>query len=320
MTFEENHNVHFQVRKRDDLPKEIKGKAKWTQIGERDWSYTVHVEGNPRPVEYINDAWYRTRWSVDAQKYYTNLSQKIEHPEQLGLGTKTTPILSETDQRCLQGVPRIEETNEGQEEGPRTQSQEDPEAEESDCGQEKEPSMKILGLLDQETFRRVLYGDVEEDTRIDEELSMLIEKVEVTTTETMSKATQTTKAHDRREGSAGVNPIRPANTIANQVRTLQGQNLYEQRGTPRPDHTRLPQRTFGNRHQGHGPPEGNPPARGPPEGEDLDDKEEDELQTGKMSSQIDIFNGDRTKAKKFQIEFGLARMTNPHHQNMRVPM
>ena len=39
-----------------------------------------------------------------------------------------------------------------------------------------------------------------------------------------------------------------------------------------------------------------------------------------MSSHIDIFDGDRTKAKKFQIEFGLARMTNPHHQNMRVPM
>ena len=320
MTFEDNRNVHFQVRERDDLPKEIKGEANWTQIGERDWSYAVHVEGNPRPVEYINDAWYRTRWSVDAQKYYTNSSQKIEHPEQLGLGTKATPILSEVDQSRLQGVPRIEETNEGQEEGPSTQLQEDPEAEETSSGREGEPSTRILGLLDQETFRRVLHGDVEGDARIDEELSTLIEKVEVTTTETMSKITQTIKAHNRREGSAGANPMRPADTIADQVRTLQGQNLYGQGGTPRPDHTRLPQRTFGNRRQDHGPPGGNPPARGPPEGEDLDDEEEDELQTGKLSSQIGIFNGDWTKAKKFQIEFGLARMTNPHHQNMRVPM
>ena len=63
------------------------------------------------------------------------------------------PILSEVDQRRLQGVPRIEETNEGQEEGPSTQLQEDPEAEENSSGQEGEPSTRILGLLDQETFR-----------------------------------------------------------------------------------------------------------------------------------------------------------------------
>ena len=112
----------------------------------------------------------------------------------------------------------------------------------------------------------------------------------------------------------------PIGTIADQVRTLQGQNLYGQRGTPGPDHARPPQWTFGNRRQGNGPPGGSSPVRGPPEGEDLDNEEEDELQTGKMSSHIDIFDGDQTKAKKFQIEFGLAQMTKPHHQNMRVPM
>ena len=320
MTFEDNRNVHFQVRERDDLPKEIKGEAKWTQIGERDWSYAVHIEGNPRPVEYINDAWYRTRWSVNAQKYYTNSSRRIEHPEQLGLGTKMTPILSEVDQSRLQKVPRIEETNEGQEDGPSTQLREDPEAEETSSGQGGELSTRILGLLDQETLGRVLHGNVEEDTHIDEELSTLIEKVEVTTTDTISKATLITKAHDRRGGSASTNPMRPTSTIADQVRTLQGQDLYRQRGTPRPDHAHPPRRTFGNRRQNNGPPGGNPPVRDPPEEGDLDNEEEDELQTGKMSSQIDIFNGDRTKAKKFQIEFGLAWMTNPHHQNMRVPM
>ena len=119
--FKENRNVHFQVRRRDNLPKEIKGEAKWTQIGERDWSYAVHVEGNPRPVEYTVYAWYRTRWSVNAQKYYTNLSWRIKHPKQLELGMKTMPILSEVDQRRLQGVPRVEETNEGQEERPSMQ-------------------------------------------------------------------------------------------------------------------------------------------------------------------------------------------------------
>ena len=42
------------------------------------------------------------------------------HPEQFGLGTKKAPILSEEDQKCLQGVPSIEEIRDGQEEGPST--------------------------------------------------------------------------------------------------------------------------------------------------------------------------------------------------------
>ena len=64
----------------------------------------------------------------------------------------------------------------------------------------------------------------------------------------------------------------------------------------------------------------NTPAGGPPGG-DLDDKDRHpRLQTGKMSSHIDIFDEDRAKAKKFQMEFSLVWMTNPNHQNMRVPM
>ena len=196
------------------------------------------------------------------------------------------------------------------------QLQEVPEVEEADDnGQEGEPSTRILGFLDRETFKQVLHKDVEEDTHIDKELSTQMKKVEVTTTKAMSNVTQTTEAHATRGGPADIILMRPAATIANQVRTLQGQG-----GTLRPDHARLPQRTFGNRRQGDGPPGGSLPARGPLGGEDHDDEEENELQTGKMSSHIDIFNGDQTKAKKFQIEFGLARMTNLHHQNMRVPM
>ena len=72
---------------------------------------------------------------------------------------------------------------------------------------------------------------------------------------------------------------------------------------------------------GGGPPKGDPLAGGPPGGGDPDDKNcQPRLQTGKISSHIDIFNGDRAKAKKFQMEFGLAQMTNLNHQNMRVPM
>ena len=78
----------------------------------------VYIEGKAHTVEFINDAWFRTGWSVDIKSFYTNTNQKIMHPEQLGLGTKEAPILSEEDQKCLQGVPKIEETHNSQEEGP----------------------------------------------------------------------------------------------------------------------------------------------------------------------------------------------------------
>ena len=54
--------------------------------------------------------------------------------------------------------------------------------------QEEGTSIRILGLLDQETLKRVLHRDLEEETRIDDELSTLIEKVEMTTTKTMTEA------------------------------------------------------------------------------------------------------------------------------------
>ena len=73
-------------------------------------------------VEFINDAWFRTGWSVDIKSFYTNKNQRITRPEQFGLGTKEAPILSEEDQKRLQGVPSIEETYDGQEEGPSTRT------------------------------------------------------------------------------------------------------------------------------------------------------------------------------------------------------
>ena len=149
-------------------------------------------------------------------------------------------------------------------------------------------------------------------------------------------AQQTTEAHIRGGGPADANPMRPSSTIASEVRTLQGQNLYGQGNLPRTDNVRSPQRTFGNRNPRGGPPGGDPPRRDPAGGrppggnssrggsparrDPDDDEQRDRIHTRKISSHIDIFDGDRTKAKKFQMEFGLARMTNPNHQNMRVLM
>ena len=214
----------------------------------------------------------------------------------------------------------MEETQDGQEERPKTRK--NPGITKADDDQGEGTSTRVLGLLDQETLKRVLHRDLEKETRIENELSILIEKVEMTTTETMTEAAQTTEAYTRGGGPIDENPMRPSSAIASEVRTLQGQNLYGQGSLTRTDNVWSPQQTFGNRNPRGGPPGGDPPQRdplrgGPPgenpprggspaRGDPDDDRQRDRIHTGKISSHIDIFDGDRTKAKKFQMEFGLA--------------
>ena len=118
-------------------------------------------------------------------RYFTNSSQRIQCPENFGLGTKTAPILSETDQKRLQGVPSIEENYDGQEEGPSTSR--------------RAAHQTLLGDAEDQPVR---------DARTDDELSMLIEKVEMTTTEVMTEtAQQTVEAHIRGGGPTNENPM-----------------------------------------------------------------------------------------------------------------
>ena len=180
------------------------------------------------------------------------------------MGTGTAPILSEADQKRLQEFPSTEETQDGQEERP--QKGKAPGITEADDDQGEGTSTRILELLDQETLRRVLHGDLEKESRIEDELSTLIEKVEMTTTETMNEAAQTTEAYVRGGGPAKENPMRPSSAIASEVRTLQGQNLYGQGSLTKTDNVWTPQRTFGNRNPREGPPGGDPPRRDPPGG------------------------------------------------------
>ena len=261
----------------------------------------VYVEGKARMVEFINDTWFRTGWSVDIKSFYTNANQKITRPEPFGLGTKEAPILSEEDQKHLQGVPSIEETHNGQEEG---------------------PSTRRGGFLDQEVIDQLLEAGDQAvgSAQDDDELSNLIGKVEMTTTKTMTEIAQrTTKAYLKGGEPVEENPMRPSSAIASEVRTLQGQNLYGQGNMMRTDSTRPAPRAFGNRSSGGGPPRGGPPGRAPrrdplrgsppggnsPQGgsparRDLDDDDcqRDQIHTGKISSHIDIFDRDRAKAKK----------------------
>lgn len=120
LTFENNNNVHYEACIQDNLPREIRGRARWTKIGDKDWSYAIHIEEKLQFLEYISDMWYWTVWSTDAQRYFTNLSQKIRWPELFGLGTKNKPILSTEVKRRLEKASAIEELSDGQEEGSST--------------------------------------------------------------------------------------------------------------------------------------------------------------------------------------------------------
>ena len=204
----------------------------------------VYVEGKACTVEFINDTWFRTGWSVDIKSFYTNKNQRITHPEQFGLGTKEAPILSEEDQRRLQGVPSIEETHNGQEEG---------------------PSTRRGGFLDQEVIDRLLEAGDQTigSAQDDNEMSNLVAKVEMTTTETMTEAAQMTEAYLRGGGPVEGNPMRSSSAIASEVRTLQGQNLYGQGNTTRTDSTRPAPRAFGSRNSEGGPLGGGPSERAP---------------------------------------------------------
>ena len=113
---------------------------------------------------------------MSIHKYFTNLTQRIKHPEAFGLGTKAAPILSEEDQKCLKEVPSIEQTSNGQEEGPSMQR-------------------KRLGNLDPEVINQILSqgGTATNDLPLgdahtNDELLTLIGRVQMTTTETMTEA------------------------------------------------------------------------------------------------------------------------------------
>ena len=74
-----------------------------------------------------------------------------------------------------------------------------------------------------------------------------------------------------------------------------------------------------------GPPGGGPPG-GPPSGNnnrdwnDLEGDDEGRYLTGKINGHVNDFDGDRTKARKFQNEFGIVRMLNLRHQLFCIPM
>ena len=96
---DEGKNTHFVGRLKDDLPKEVKGAAWWYKAADREWSYILRRENKLRYIEYINDTWYWIGWNKKAKAFYTNRTNRIEKPELLGLGTRSTPALQEEDRK-----------------------------------------------------------------------------------------------------------------------------------------------------------------------------------------------------------------------------
>ena len=209
---EEGKNSHFQARLKDDLPKEIKGVAKWYKAPERDWGYVINRENKLRHVEYINDSWYWTGWYGSARQFHMNTSKKIEKPELLGLGAKAKPILFEEDHKRIEKVPAIDETSDGH---------------------EAEPSRHIIVQEDTEDAEDQPIGDAQ----LDDDLSTLIgAKMTTTETATATMTQQTVEALMRGGGPVQEdNLMQPSVAIADEVRNLQGQNLYGQGGGDPPD-------------------------------------------------------------------------------------
>ena len=209
---------------------------------------------------------------------------------------------------------------------------------ETSDGHEARPSCRLIVQEDTEDAK----DQPIEDAKIDNDLSILI-GAQMTTTETATMTQHMVEALLRGGGPVQEdNPMRPSATIADEVRNLQGQNLYGQGGGEPPDNFRPPARTFGTGRcagGGGGPPgrerrlggspglPGGGPPGGPPGGNnnnrdwnDLEGDDEGHYLTRKINGHVNDFDGDRTKARKFQNEFGIVCMLNPRHQLFRIPM
>ena len=217
----------------------------------------------------------------------------------LGLGIKAKPILQEEDCQWIERIPAIDETSDRHKAGP------------SQC---------TIVQEDTEDTEDQPIGDA----KIDDDLSTLI-GAQMTTTETATMTQHTVEALLRGGGPVQEdNPMRPLAAIADEVHNLQGQNLYGQGGGEPPDDFRPLARTFRTgRHTGGGggPPGGGRCLGGPPglpggpldgspggnnnnqDWNDLEGDNEGHYLMGKINSHINDFDGDQTKAHKFQNEF-----------------
>ena len=177
---------------------------------DREWSYILQRENKLRYVEYINNTWYWIGWNKKAKVFYMNRTNRIKKPELLGLRTKLTPILQEEDRKRIEKVPAIGETSDRHKAG---------------------PSRHTIVQEDTEENKDQPIGGA----KIDDDLSTIL-GAQMTTTETATMTQHTVEALLRGGGPVQEdNPMQPSAAITDEVRNLQGQNLYGQGGGEPPD-------------------------------------------------------------------------------------
>ena len=101
--------VQVVPRTDDDLPKELKGGARWTsgagREGEEHYEAT-NILGAPTPVEYLNHEWFELAITEgeDGVDYWTKNSFMVNKRKSYGLGTED--ILSD-DPGSAEGKPLL---------------------------------------------------------------------------------------------------------------------------------------------------------------------------------------------------------------------
>ena len=288
---EDRKNLHFFPRAKDDLPKEIKGRAHWRQVHKgAPKVYSFHREKKSYAVEYIANDWYQIFYSGDTAKYYTNIGLRIKNPEQFHLGTAQKPYLTEEDRHRLEkgkdkAIPEeSSEQSEGKEELPEEIKQ-----------------------------------DVEEDIIIgqnidDEDLATLVGAKMTTTESYVQGATlsllpenpmilpeETTKRLQQPTNNPGGNP--PVNNP---------------KGGPPPGGNPggNPGGSGGGGGGGGGGCGGGGRGGNPPPAQQAAQVPV----TKHLVGNVQTFDEDRSKSLLFEKQFGLYRMTNANHPLLSVPM
>src|SRR5712671_3850103 len=91
--------VYFDNRASDDLPTDIKetGAVWHKEESAPEGTYKIKVNDLWYNVEYINDEWYYTYWSMRRGQYAVIGSDLIKQPHYYGLGTKSLPYTTRED-------------------------------------------------------------------------------------------------------------------------------------------------------------------------------------------------------------------------------
>ena len=277
--------IHLHFREKDDLPREIKGKAQWTNslpgIGEPGYYIQKVVTTNDaHAIEFVNYQWYWCQYAKDNHSLVTNASLLIKKPHLLGLGTKGTPYLTEENLKRLQKREASSEPELEAKEGP---------AEDVDLP---------IGTA-----------------ATDDDLATEVAKMTTTNVAYLRGGGVISIPTE--------NPMQYPSSIQGAIEQIQGTSSSVNKGK-QPERPRGsggggggPGGGDGDDGDGGGGGGGVPPEAPPPVGQG---NNQEAQRVGPIIGHVDIFNGDRTQSVKFEKEFGLLRLMNGHNPFITTAM